>query len=916
MWNLWTGILGIAGTLLAVVNSVEAAGPTHPVVPGFDRIYSADDAEAVAGGKLLLTELNCVSCHRVEGETAAQLKAKQAPVLDSIGNRVQLEWLEKYLTSTHASKGGTTMPDLFTGLDGAERKRKVQALVQFLASTGAIQTAMGDGGAVSRGRELFHRIGCVACHDPQRDDAKPIVGSVPLGAVHEKYSLPSLTDFLKNPLAVRPGGRMPSLKLDDKQARDIACFFLRDVTIAANVNYAYYEESWQKLPDFNALKPKATGTSSGFDVGVRQRDQNFGLRFTGFIHVATDGDYRFWIGSDDGSRLSIDGEVIVDNDGIHPHTVKEGRKKLTKGVHKVLVDYFEQGGEETLTVEFQGPGRNRQLLGSIATLTAEPPKQEVAGRQFKIDDALVVAGRKDFASLGCASCHQMKIDNEVVQTELKAKPLSALKRLDAGCLAASPKAGLPNYHLSDHQRAHLSAAIESLGDRPADVDPSQSIRQSLAQFNCVACHVRDKTGGVAETRNEFFVGTMKEMGDEGRLPPHLDGVGDKLTENWLRDTLNNGAKDRPYMFTMMPQFGGANVGHLLDSFRKVDLMEGAEVAEYSLPASKMKASGRHLVGDKALGCIKCHTFGKYKATGIQSIDLTTMSRRLRSDWFHRYMLNPQNFRPGTRMPAPWPFGQATIRTVLDADPQKQMHAVWLYLKDGNKAGIPSGLSTGAIVLKAEKEPRVYRNFIDGVSARGIAVAYPERVNLCFDADQVCLAVIWENDFIDAAKHWVGRGPGNQRPLGDNVMSLVRGVPFASLDDEKSTWPTSKPGELGYRFRGYQFNAKRQPAFRYSIGAVSVTDEPVPADSDSGLAVFDRVITLAGKTDSTLWFRAAAASKIEADRGAYVVDDHLRISVRNPGSEPARIRDSEGRKELLIPVSVRSGKTELTIRYEW
>ena len=81
----------------------------------------------------------------------------------------------------------------------------------------------------------------------------------------------------------------------------------------------------------------------------------------------------------------------------------------------------------------------------------------------------------------------------------------------------------------------------------------------MVRFNCYACHERDKLGGVEEARNPHFQSDMPEMGDEGRLPPHLTGVGAKLTSEWLRTVLDQGAKDRPYMFTRMPRFGTANV---------------------------------------------------------------------------------------------------------------------------------------------------------------------------------------------------------------------------------------------------------------------------------------------------------------------------------------------------------------------
>lgn len=913
----------------AVANSeTRAASTVHPIVPGHSRIYSSTEADAVQAGRLLLAELNCVSCHKADvvappdGQTEQLLKPKQAPILDAVGGRVQVEWLQKFLASTHGAKPGTTMPNLFAGLREADRNQKVTALTHFLAQSGSVADAMGDTGAVRRGEQLFHTIGCVACHGPMKgnsddgsSDSMPT--SVPLGSLTEKYSLPSLHAFLKNPLAVRPGGRMPDLRLDDKQSRDLACFFFKDVKLSARVNFAYYEGGWQKLPDFSSLEPKTEGQASSFDISVRQRNDGFGLRFSGFIHIPKDGEYRFLLGSDDGSRLSVAGETIIDNDNVHPHSVKDGRKKLAQGVYPVQVDYFEAGGHESLSVEIEGAGLPRQSLASITTMTEQKPEPEPGKEEFILDKGLAKQGQELFASAGCASCHQMKFSGKPIASKLQARGLIDLAELNEGCLSDAPKPGLPHYQLSELQRSHLVAAIESAKSGSGHVS-EQAIHRTMAQFNCFACHDRDKQGGVEEVRNEFFTSTMKEMGDEGRIPPSLNGVGDKLTEEWMKNILGNGSKDRPYMLTMMPKFGASNVSHLTAAFRDADLKTEAKIAEYSLPDPKMKAAGRKLAGDKALSCIKCHTFNGSKALGIQSIDLSIMSKRLREDWFHRYMENPQIYRPGTRMPAPWPSGIALIEDVLDAHAGQQMHAVWLYLTDGPKAGPPPGLIKGAIVLKAETQPRIYRNFIEGVSPRGIAVGYPEGVNLCFDADTLSLALIWENEFIDASRHWNGRGQGNQPPLGDNVYRLVRGVPFAVLENESSDWPTAAPAEQGYRFRGYRFNMSRQPIFLYSKDRIAISDATIPVKSDGEFATFERTLVLESPSpiDQTIWYRAAVGSKIEKMQGGFMVDDHLRLSFEGANAAGTVIRQSGGTTELLVPVRFSDGTAQLVQRYGW
>jgi mono/diheme cytochrome c family protein len=899
-------------------SSVFAAGPEHAVVPGYERVFAGEEVDAVTAGRILLTELSCVSCHATDASLASELKSKRGPILSQVGTRARPEWLAEFLTSPHTTKAGTTMPDLLAGSPDADRKHNALALAHFLTRSGKPADALGDTAAARRGEQLFHQIGCVACHNSQQADAVILPTSVPLGGLDRKYTIPSLAAFLKNPLAVRPGGRMPSFNLNDQQARDLACFFLRDIKVPTNLKYAYYEGSWQNLPDFSQLKPKTTGMSSGFDVGVRERNDQFGLVFSGFLQVPTDGNYRFFLGSDDGSRLLIDGKEVVRVDGVHPHTVKEGRHVLKQGARAVVVEYFEGGGEESLGVEFEGPGFARQPLASIATPTKEPPKAEEGDLVFTLDDDLAELGQRLFSTRGCASCHEMAVDGKAVRSASRAKKLAELTNMTGGCLAKETVAGVPRYQLSERQRKHLASAIQSLQEpgAPVDVSPEARIHQSFVRFNCYGCHKRRKVGGPEEERDAFFLSTMKEMGDEGRLPPPLDGVGDKLTEAYLKGILDNGVEDRPYMLTAMPKFGGASVGHLLADFRAADLKTEAELADIVLPVTKMKSIGRRLSGEKGLGCIKCHTFGKHKATGIQSIDLQKMTQRLRKDWFHRYMASPQDFRPGTRMPAPWPFGQATIRDVLEGNVGQQMQASWLYLADGAKAGIPAGLTQGAIILTPTDEPIVYRNFIEGVSARGIAVGYPEQANLCFDADQMCLALIWENGFIDAAKHWVGRGPGFQRPHGDNVLSLVRGVPFATLEDMDASWPATAPAELGYRFRGYRFNAKRQPIFLYSVGDVSISDEIVPQTNERGLTEFQRTLSL--KSDGAagvMLYRAAAGNSIEAKDGWFVVDEHLQVQIKATNAAPV-LRKLGGKAELLLRFDLTNGPIEILQRYAW
>ncbi|MHC4753364.1 MAG: PA14 domain-containing protein, partial [Planctomycetota bacterium] len=120
--------------------------------------------------------------------------------------------------------------------------------------------------------------------------------------------------------------------------------------------YEYFEGAWDLLPDFDSLIPVKQGSVNNFDISVRNQDDNFGFRFSGQISITTAGDYTFYTTSDDGSKLYINGTMVVDNDSTHGMEEQSGTIPLTAGNHTITVTMFELGGGEGLEVEYEGPG--------------------------------------------------------------------------------------------------------------------------------------------------------------------------------------------------------------------------------------------------------------------------------------------------------------------------------------------------------------------------------------------------------------------------------------------------------------------------------------------------------------------------------------------------------------------------------
>jgi hypothetical protein len=119
--------------------------------------------------------------------------------------------------------------------------------------------------------------------------------------------------------------------------------------LVSGLNVEVYEGRWSRVPDFSTLTPRAKGFTNAVSLDARTRDEEFALRFSGFIKIEKEGVYKFRLGSDDGSYLIVAGAKVVDNDGLHGYIEREGAVRLGPGVYPIEIGFFEAGGAERLT---------------------------------------------------------------------------------------------------------------------------------------------------------------------------------------------------------------------------------------------------------------------------------------------------------------------------------------------------------------------------------------------------------------------------------------------------------------------------------------------------------------------------------------------------------------------------------------
>jgi hypothetical protein len=156
-----------------------------------------------------------------------------------------------------------------------------------------------------------------------------------------------------------------------------------------------------QTPNVDKLMPVVDWTSTD-DFGFTDR---FVVEVSGNVSVAQAGSHTFRLLSDDGSRLSIDGNVVVDHDGVHGTQAKDGTVTLSTGYHSLLIEHFERDGGQQLTLQWKPPGAadfslvpNSALStdSGVVRVTAPGRKECAAGADSPGDGLPLNAVHPDF----------------------------------------------------------------------------------------------------------------------------------------------------------------------------------------------------------------------------------------------------------------------------------------------------------------------------------------------------------------------------------------------------------------------------------------------------------------------------------------------------------------------------------------
>lgn len=102
------------------------------------------------------------------------------------------------------------------------------------------------------------------------------------------------------------------------------------------------------------------------------------------INVPEDGSYTFRLASDDGSRLLIDNQVVIEHDGLHgADPPKDGSVELTAGYHSLFIEHFDRAADQQVTLSWQPPGAGdfEVVPNSVLSTDADVVRVTAPGRK-------------------------------------------------------------------------------------------------------------------------------------------------------------------------------------------------------------------------------------------------------------------------------------------------------------------------------------------------------------------------------------------------------------------------------------------------------------------------------------------------------------------------------------------------------
>ncbi|MFT7667994.1 MAG: cytochrome c2 [Planctomycetota bacterium] len=706
------------------------------------------------------------------------------------------------------------------------RSRLRSLLTSAVLLGGAINTSVQaapqmDGNAPEL-RSLVEHWGCSNCHLPDESNQQR-VGKRPgpdLAGVGSRASAAWMKRWIGDPASLRSGPSMPDL----------------------------FGESAEEQADLNAVVHwlASLGEPAGGQVASEEAVQIAGRELYHQVGCVN-------------CHGALDSPSVVKQDPLYsrevpsPFILGKFSDLAGKWYPSALASFL----RDPLSVHRDGRMPNMNLTQAESDLLANYllSKWGAALEVMPVDEDLAKRGLNVFSERGCQACHV------VGEMQFSSHPAPSLAQIDGrdggqACLSGKDWGG-PHYTFPAPQLARLMLEAVTAANHAQLADERLDyLERQTSRLNCQACHEIDGSGGIAKEL-EVYCASLDEsadLGDEGRFPPHLNGVGAKLTTGWFNEVLFESGQARPYLATRMPQYGEA-VHDFAELFARKAGVKPETDGKWPTVNDDTVLAGRSMMGMQTGACISCHSFRDFPAVGSPGPNMADFAARLRYTWFDEYMKDPAAIKPGTRMPSFMKDGGSVFPEPYAGDFHKQTDAMWAYFSLGEFMPAPEGVSPGkSLVLQVGDRPRIFRTYLNSAGTRGIAVGNPLGIHFAYDGDSARLMEVWQGAFLDASGAWAGRG-GMSRNAEGQVLWTHPGGPAFVMGEKPTAWPSEAHSATPVEFRGYRLDKNGAPSFLFDIGDVSVTERITPHGSPTRLVHEYSFSNL--PASEVIWFRPGA-----------------------------------------------------------
>ena len=161
-------------------------------------------------------------------------------------------------------------------------------------------------------------------------------------------------------VTVKRGEESKDIFLTPRERAPIAAVPVNESDLEPGLSYRFYHGQYSLLPNFADLMPvrEAVVTEVNLAEIRKDRQDEFAIQLKGLLQVPNDSLYRLVLQSDDGSRMWLNGKLVIDNDGNHQPQARGRMLYLAKGFHEIEIGHFEGNGAEDLQFLFERAGMN------------------------------------------------------------------------------------------------------------------------------------------------------------------------------------------------------------------------------------------------------------------------------------------------------------------------------------------------------------------------------------------------------------------------------------------------------------------------------------------------------------------------------------------------------------------------------